>query len=694
MLSRAFSVIVTSKSKMVKKPDRPASRQWEVVRHRKFPKKQNKRTIRRRLQRKKARAKRIEEIKEVLDRDLMEYAGTGQTQAGVLRVLLGPYRHGRSARRSDSEGGRLLSLGGNHSVWAVHSHFKLLRTHLTCGLSQDRKEEEQPVEIIELPSGERSREVEYMVFDKPEEKMSSHLKPLYIQEHIDGVKVKQGDDRQWGSGHLQLTVNRVNSGKEHFWRDTTARDPTARTGSRGIESLHPLLSTALTARTFESSTTGTPSSSTSYSNVRSRQSTIGVVFSDELGRYHQVMVREEGEVLLNAVAIVSPQLLLLSGIGPRPYLSSLGILVAYHHPFVVQFLYDNPRNGISFVQPVPLELSLIQVVGITPGGAYIEAASNVIPFSSLAPAIPGLPLTDPSVFNFTTPSLGATSIISLAISQHFKIFFQLQLQGLWTLAGHSERHMALRAERETAGGGVIRAGQLPSLSVMLELELCDQERGMIMIEQIEGFPGFLCKTYLPPKICRNTLCILALPEMMKEPRNLSFFDGNNLFPPVPQPVVIPQLAEPLISPDTRGALLSNRNLTLTSQGYQLHIARKKLSISNDLRSFDDYFLPNPVNWGKTLYFRTEVPRSSDLEDEWLAELRTVREIGSRILPHRVLVVVYSPQVADSFIMQVSSKGSGNGWSLNSFSLNPGESSSVRLLAQVVGASYLIPRFGG
>lgn len=88
---------------MVKPPDRPASRQWEVVRHRKFPKKQNKRTRSRRLQRKKARAKRIEEMKEVLDRDLMEYAETGQTQAEVLRVLLGDNptdRHGRSARRS------------------------------------------------------------------------------------------------------------------------------------------------------------------------------------------------------------------------------------------------------------------------------------------------------------------------------------------------------------------------------------------------------------------------------------------------------------------------------------------------------------------------------------------------------------------------------------------------------------------
>ncbi|XVF86083.1 hypothetical protein PTKIN_Ptkin18bG0013000 [Pterospermum kingtungense] len=118
------------------------------------------------------------------------------------------------------------------------------------------------------------------------------------------------------------------------------------------------------------------------SSSSSSRAAIGVVFRDEMGRYHHAMVREHGEVLLCAGSIGSPQLLLLSGIGPRPYLSSWGIPVAYHHPYVGQFLYDNPRNGISIVPPVPLEHSLIQVVGITDVGAYIEAASNVIPFTS------------------------------------------------------------------------------------------------------------------------------------------------------------------------------------------------------------------------------------------------------------------------------------------------------------------------
>ncbi|XP_052116070.1 (R)-mandelonitrile lyase-like [Arachis duranensis] len=114
----------------------------------------------------------------------------------------------------------------------------------------------------------------------------------------------------------------------------------------------------------------------------SRVSAIGVLYRDLTGRYHHAMVHKEGEVILSAGAIGSPQLLLLSGMGPRPYLSSWGIPVAHHLPYVGHFLYDNPRNGITIVPSVPLEHSLIQVVGITDSGAYVEAASNVIPFAS------------------------------------------------------------------------------------------------------------------------------------------------------------------------------------------------------------------------------------------------------------------------------------------------------------------------
>nr|XP_043626447.1 (R)-mandelonitrile lyase-like [Erigeron canadensis] len=109
---------------------------------------------------------------------------------------------------------------------------------------------------------------------------------------------------------------------------------------------------------------------------------IGVVFRDDAGHYHRAMLRENGEVILSAGAIGSPHLLLVSGVGPRGYLSSWGIPVVCHSPFVGQLLYDNPRNGISFISPTLLQHSLIQVVGITDSGAYLEASSNVVGITS------------------------------------------------------------------------------------------------------------------------------------------------------------------------------------------------------------------------------------------------------------------------------------------------------------------------
>ncbi|OAY75988.1 (R)-mandelonitrile lyase-like [Ananas comosus] len=127
------------------------------------------------------------------------------------------------------------------------------------------------------------------------------------------------------------------------------------------------------------------------SRRRNQQSSaaIGVLYRDRLGRHHHAMVRPGGEVILCAGALGSPQLLLLSGVGPRPYLSSWGIPVAANLPDVGQHVYDNPRNGISIIPSIPLDHSLIQVVGIPTGedkdaadASFLEAASNIVPFFS------------------------------------------------------------------------------------------------------------------------------------------------------------------------------------------------------------------------------------------------------------------------------------------------------------------------
>ncbi|KAF5787888.1 putative (R)-mandelonitrile lyase [Helianthus annuus] len=119
---------------------------------------------------------------------------------------------------------------------------------------------------------------------------------------------------------------------------------------------------------------------TSSGSFGGTENATGVVVRDTAGHYHRVLLRKEGEVIVSAGAIGSPHLLLLSGIGPRSYLSSWGIPVVNDLEFVGEFLYDNPRNGISFLSPSLLEHSLIQVVGITESGAYLEASSTVRPY--------------------------------------------------------------------------------------------------------------------------------------------------------------------------------------------------------------------------------------------------------------------------------------------------------------------------
>ncbi|KAH7545211.1 hypothetical protein FEM48_Zijuj01G0069700 [Ziziphus jujuba var. spinosa] len=76
----------------------------------------------------------------------------------------------------------------------------------------------------------------------------------------------------------------------------------------------------------------------------------GVVYSDSKGRTHEALIKDEGEVILSAGAIGSPQLLLLSGVGPLPHLSS--------HKFRLS------ANTLIFYPngTTPLELSVATIV--------------------------------------------------------------------------------------------------------------------------------------------------------------------------------------------------------------------------------------------------------------------------------------------------------------------------------------------
>lgn len=79
---------------------------------------------------------------------------------------------------------------------------------------------------------------------------------------------------------------------------------------------------------------------------------IGVEF-DRRGQRHQVRARRE--VILSAGAINSPQLLMLSGVGPAEHLIQMGIPVVHHSPGVGENLQDHiGTGGLHFLTDAPV----------------------------------------------------------------------------------------------------------------------------------------------------------------------------------------------------------------------------------------------------------------------------------------------------------------------------------------------------
>ncbi|XP_076902624.1 protein HOTHEAD-like [Bidens hawaiensis] len=104
----------------------------------------------------------------------------------------------------------------------------------------------------------------------------------------------------------------------------------------------------------------------------------GVIFTDVNGLSHWAYLRKgfKNEVIVCSGALGSPQLLMLGGLGPEKHLEDHNISVVKNMPLVGQGMSDNPMNAVFVPSPRPVEVSLIQVVGITHNGIYIEGASG------------------------------------------------------------------------------------------------------------------------------------------------------------------------------------------------------------------------------------------------------------------------------------------------------------------------------
>ncbi|RWR91373.1 R-mandelonitrile lyase-like protein [Cinnamomum micranthum f. kanehirae] len=126
----------------------------------------------------------------------------------------------------------------------------------------------------------------------------------------------------------------------------------------------------------------------------------GVMYRDSLGRPHYAFLRPQGEVILSAGALGSPHLLLLSGIGPPNLLRPWHIPLAVSHPFVGQFLADNPQTGVTIISPFRLPTYLSKLVGISNSSSfYIETSTKNTPLHpQISAASPILNHTIASLF--------------------------------------------------------------------------------------------------------------------------------------------------------------------------------------------------------------------------------------------------------------------------------------------------------
>ncbi|KAK1360272.1 (R)-mandelonitrile lyase-like [Heracleum sosnowskyi] len=102
---------------------------------------------------------------------------------------------------------------------------------------------------------------------------------------------------------------------------------------------------------------------------------VGVIFKDENGEQHEAILSNynKSEVILSSGAIGSPQLLLLSGIGAKAELEQMNISVVLNNQFVGKGMADNPQNNLIVPFNRLVAQSLVQTVGITREGVYIEA---------------------------------------------------------------------------------------------------------------------------------------------------------------------------------------------------------------------------------------------------------------------------------------------------------------------------------
>jgi choline dehydrogenase-like flavoprotein len=117
----------------------------------------------------------------------------------------------------------------------------------------------------------------------------------------------------------------------------------------------------------------------------------GVEYADSSGERH--VISANSEVILSGGAFGSPQILMLSGVGPRDHLASVGVECLVDAPDVGQHLQDHLQLGFTFEAP-GLGVSMASV-GVAMGPDALRAPAGPLPAdpaddANLSPELAGL----------------------------------------------------------------------------------------------------------------------------------------------------------------------------------------------------------------------------------------------------------------------------------------------------------------
>ncbi|XP_075535060.1 glucose dehydrogenase [FAD, quinone]-like [Dermacentor variabilis] len=169
---------------------------------------------------------------------------------------------------------------------------------------------------------------------------------------------------------------------------------------------------------------------TSYLGINNGATAAGVEYKRYLGTH---TVRAKKEVILCTGAIASPQLLMLSGIGPREHLESLGINVIADLP-VGENLFDHLTvNGIAATTQENIEInyyspSTVPLYSLSRTGPLIHAFGvEGVAFLSTPNADPTLPNIQFLfvTLNPTTPEAGYIASL-IGISEIYENYYKLK----------------------------------------------------------------------------------------------------------------------------------------------------------------------------------------------------------------------------------------------------------------------------